>query len=427
MKKYIIALLIGLVSSFTTKGQTGEIVPPDSEIRVVPVMPLKYSNMDASPIVKNGDILVLRSYSNGKDINGDILKFPVFMFNRKTNQFIYSAEEEDSRSEVVYIDNQSFFVRSYDQKRIYKTELTEYGMTNKKVYDNKGLHSANKVIELFDGRTIISESRYGIRILTDTSEKEIRIPSTIDVSSLDEYGDLIVFGGYDFNAVGTVNPSTGEIKNISTATISGGGSAFVKVVMGVLYVQANNNLYQYTGSDWILIQEGVWPLMWDGMINEFTVMTKDGVNHIFRNDSLVDLNPSPFLHTPYVESYRDVLVKRYGNNMNFDAWHVFDWEGKTYAMGDGMLGTIQKVAIPGEIGFGRKVVLPTISIYPNPATENVTITGLVKETPVNVINSVGQIVLSVKTTGGDVDISTLTPGLYFASIGGFNPTKFVKK
>jgi hypothetical protein len=84
--------------------------------------------------------------------------------------------------------------------------------------------------------------------------------------------------------------------------------------------------------------------------------------------------------------------------------------------------------MPGEdttTGF-KKIQLSRLTIYPNPTVDILNISNLEKDTDVSIINKVGEIVLLKKTTGS-VDISTLTPGLYFLIIDGYQVVKIQKE
>lgn len=422
--------------SFTSKGQKGEIVAPDSQYRLVPLPTLQYSNFIGEPIATVGDVIVFKdSRTNPKkvyDINGTPINFAIFGVNTRTGKFILV---DQSIQDLGYAVMQSehaggnvFFVISYDKTKIYKVIVSQDSISAEMIYQNPS-QSITAVTEYLN-ELVISQSRYGITILrSDNSIRKTILYST-EYSSVTQYGDLIVFGGYSFGIISTLNIETGEIQDIryNTSTIN---ATFVKTINNQLYADVDGEINKYNGKDsWSKIVSDINPktLRYNAILGEYTLRTKAGEDYIFRNDSLISIPKSSYENIQYSDDYTHTLYKRYGSAMNFNAWYVLPLNGKLYGVGDGMVGTVQKVAMPGEdttTGF-KKIQLSRLTIYPNPTVDILNISNLEKDTDVSIINKVGEIVLLKKTTGS-VDISTLTPGLYFLIIDGYQVVKIQKE
>ena len=75
------------------------------------------------------------------------------------------------------------------------------------------------------------------------------------------------------------------------------------------------------------------------------------------------------------------------------------------------------------------VAAPVVTVYPNPATNNLNIrsTGIVNR--VTITNAIGQTVYDRASNSGNVvaDIATLSAGVYFVKVNGAEVTKFEKK
>ncbi len=434
--KGLTILVLLFMCSFTSKGQKGEIVAPDSQYRLVPLPTLQYSNFIGEPIATVGDVIVFKdSRTNPKkvyDINGTPINFAIFGVNTRTGKFILV---DQSIQDLGYAVMQSehaggnvFFVISYDKTKIYKVIVSQDSISAEMIYQNPS-QSITAVTEYLN-ELVISQSRYGITILrSDNSIRKTILYST-EYSSVTQYGDLIVFGGYSFGIISTLNIETGEIQDIryNTSTIN---ATFVKTINNQLYADVDGEINKYNGKDsWSKIVSDINPktLRYNAILGEYTLRTKAGEDYIFRNDSLISIPKSSYENIQYSDDYTHTLYKRYGSAMNFNAWYVLPLNGKLYGVGDGMVGTVQKVAMPGEdttTGF-KKIQLSRLTIYPNPTVDILNISNLEKDTDVSIINKVGEIVLLKKTTGS-VDISTLTPGLYFLIIDGYQVVKIQKE
>ena len=69
--------------------------------------------------------------------------------------------------------------------------------------------------------------------------------------------------------------------------------------------------------------------------------------------------------------------------------------------------------------FYRTLIETIITLYPNPASDRVTLEGVGKEAKVLVINSVGKVVKLLDNVSGSVTFSVedLPKGIYFVRVG----------
>ena len=436
--KGLTILVLLFMCSFTSKGQKGEIVAPDSQYRLVPLPTLQYSNFIGEPIATVGDVIVLKDDRNDPkkihDINGKVITFGIFGVNTKNGKFLF-VDGLNDLGYLVYQSNRKhnsneFYMISTNQTKLYKVIVSQDTITTETIYNNLGTGLITAFTEYLS-ELIIAESGRGIKILNSDNSLKKFIPYSVEYSSLAQYGDLIIFGGYSHGVIFSVNIETGEIQDIrsNTGTING---AFVTTINNQLYADVDGEIYKKNtnDNDWTKIVSEINPqtLRYNAIIGEYTIRTKTGEDYIFRNDSLISIPKSSYENIQYSDDYTHTLYKRYGSAMNFNAWYVLPLNGKLYGVGDGMVGTVQKVAMPGEdttTGF-KKIQLSRLTIYPNPTVDILNISNLEKDTDVSIINKVGEIVLLKKTTGS-VDISTLTPGLYFLIIDGYQVVKIQKE
>jgi hypothetical protein len=111
-------------------------------------------------------------------------------------------------------------------------------------------------------------------------------------------------------------------------------------------------------------------------------------------------------------------------------------EVKIFATAENLLkGSTYTVTViveqPVTPGF-KDISETAISLYPNPAAENLTIKGLQENSSVRITNAVGQLVYTGMTDGNKavINVSTFRNGLYIIQIemnGGIVTTKFVKQ
>jgi len=95
-------------------------------------------------------------------------------------------------------------------------------------------------------------------------------------------------------------------------------------------------------------------------------------------------------------------------------------------------GDVEKVCKPVTFTLSIKDYANTFSIVPNPATRDITIKAYSDFNKIEVVNFLGQAVITVQNEGktAKLDISTLTNGVYFVRISSENGTsvmKFVKQ
>jgi hypothetical protein len=81
----------------------------------------------------------------------------------------------------------------------------------------------------------------------------------------------------------------------------------------------------------------------------------------------------------------------------------------------------------GNITAGKNI--ETFSLYPNPASDLLTITGREKISRVVILNLAGQTLISntYNAAQADVNIAALPKGLYFVRVNGIEISKFVKE
>lgn len=435
-----LVFLILVFSSLTSKGQEGEIVTPDSQYRLVPLPTLQYSNFVGKPIATIGDVIVFKDDRQDPkkvhDINGKSITFGIFGVNTKTGKFLF-VDGLNDLGYLVYQSNRKhnsneFYMVSTNQTKLYKVIVSQDTITTETIYNNLGTGLITAFTEYLN-ELIIAESGRGIKILNSDNSLKKFIPYSVEYSSLAQYGDLIIFGGYSHGVIFSVNIETGEIQDIrsNTGTING---AFVTTINNQLYADVDGEIYKKNtnDNDWTKIVSGINPqtLKYNAILGEYTLRTKVGEDYIFRNDSLISIPVNPHDNIIYLENYTEIIYQKYGRNIGHSSWYVFPLNGKLYGIGDGMVGTIQRVLMPGEdttsTGFS-KIQLPKLTVYPNPAINILNISNLEKDNvEVSITNSIGKVVLLVKTKDS-IDISLIPSGLYFVNIEGFSPSKFYKK
>lgn len=95
--------------------------------------------------------------------------------------------------------------------------------------------------------------------------------------------------------------------------------------------------------------------------------------------------------------------------------------------------SLSMLAAPGNLQVAKETTIhttdpaATISVYPNPVDNTLFITGAKQAATVVVSNTTGQVVLTTTMTGNSIDVSRLTPGLYFITVGNRKSTRFIKK
>lgn len=79
--------------------------------------------------------------------------------------------------------------------------------------------------------------------------------------------------------------------------------------------------------------------------------------------------------------------------------------------------------LPG-VGFSENLLKNNISVFPNPVTEKITVQG-VSEIRLKVIDVVGKTIIAENSVNS-VDVSMLTPGIYFLNVKSGNEQSIVK-
>ncbi len=410
-------------------------VEPDSQYRLVPIPTLECSNLVGKPLATVGDVIVFKDDRNDPkkvhDINGKAITFGMFSVNVKTGKFMFV----DNINDLGYLVFQSkrtrnsnvFYMISFSNTKIYKVTFGQDTIIANVIYVTNGSARINYVTEYLDD-LVIGEVYHGITILNPDYTLKKFIKYSVEYSSLAKYGELIVFGGYSFGVIFSANVQTGEIIDIrgNTGTING---AYVTVIDSQLYADVDGELYKKNkvGEDWTKIVSAINPqtLKYNAILGEYTLRTKVGEDYIFRNDSLVNIPVSPYENLIYLDSYTHTLYKKYGN-IGHSAWYIFPLKGKIYGVGDGMVGTVEKVLIPGEdtLEVNIPYLRRHLQISPNPARDKVFISGLQKETSVKIYNLMGQIGLN-QWSKGVIDISELEQGIYVVEVEGFQPKKII--
>lgn len=69
----------------------------------------------------------------------------------------------------------------------------------------------------------------------------------------------------------------------------------------------------------------------------------------------------------------------------------------------------------------------TISLYPNPAVREITLTGAETSTPFTITDVTGNIILAGVTNAQPIDVSFLAPGMYFIMVNNIGCSSFIKE
>jgi len=99
---------------------------------------------------------------------------------------------------------------------------------------------------------------------------------------------------------------------------------------------------------------------------------------------------------------------------------------------------IKVITMNGDVSYGNSLLVidnsnGSIGVYPNPVTNNLTITGLNGQSLVKIVNSIGQTMMQQNTSANvlNLDVSTLKEGVYMLSITDdsdrISIKKFIKK
>lgn len=130
---------------------------------------------------------------------------------------------------------------------------------------------------------------------------------------------------------------------------------------------------------------------------------------------------------PSCEGYNKIYV---ASNQCDPAYNYIVFENnKTYNFSLNLNGNNDCVTISvtdgGGSGVGvQEVENTTFSIYPNPATTNITVKG---EGSMEIVNTLGQVVVSEQVNGqANINVADLESGIYFVRMNGATQ-KFIKK
>lgn len=74
-----------------------------------------------------------------------------------------------------------------------------------------------------------------------------------------------------------------------------------------------------------------------------------------------------------------------------------------------------------------EMTLMELNIYPNPVVDKIELVGLSQEIEFNIVNSLGDIVITGRSKDMRIDVSEILPGLYFILSEGYEPMQFVKQ
>lgn len=71
----------------------------------------------------------------------------------------------------------------------------------------------------------------------------------------------------------------------------------------------------------------------------------------------------------------------------------------------------------------------SITMYPNPTSDYLNIKGLTNETTFKIIDSLGRTIESgsVTLTANDINVNSLSKGVYFLMLNGYESRTFIKK
>lgn len=433
MKIYkLIRLFLVVVVIFLVSIANGQGAEPDSQYRLVPIPTLEIAYFGSEPIDVIGDVLLMREHfynpKNTYEINGKPIAFTFWGVNYKTNKFLFvdGISEKGYRYIKSRIDTNSYYLISEDKRKLYKVKIGNDTITSKIIYQNDS-NSIYAIAE-YNDELVIAEGYHGLRVLRQDHSVRKFIPYKAEYSTLVQYDTLMVFGGYSFGVIFSINIENGVIEDIryNTGTING---AFLTTINNKLYADVDGELFKFNGKDeWSLIVSEINPftLKKNCILREYTLRTKVGEDYIFRNDSLISIPVSPFEHIEYIEEYRYALYKKYGSNMGFGAWFIFPLNGKIWGVGDGMVGTVEKVLIPNQdtVSTSIRNLESKVSIFPNPTGGKLFIYGLYGEHMITIINSIGVNVYKSNVVS-EIDLKHLSSGIYLIQIEGLTPKKIV--
>jgi hypothetical protein len=265
--------------------------------------------------------------------------------------------------------------------------------------------------------------------------------------ALDYSGDLFVGAYSDNNGyenVGEWNGSTwsalGGASNtniwdtIKTVALDAYGNLFAGGFFS--HVSGQNYVAKWNGTSWSQLGTGTSALNANGGI--FT-LTTDKNGNVYAAGQFTDANGKN-----YVSEWNGTLWSELGTgsnalnaNNNINSIAVFN-SAKLYAAG-AFTNASNKYYV-AEYALGAVTTSTTaqqkqstITIYPNPGTGIVNLSGISENIELTVCNLLGEVVSTQQVSGGStyVDLSTLYPGVYTLLFNGesssYTPVKWVKE
>ncbi len=386
---------------------------------------------------------------------------PLAVFNTATGQFgNTNTNWTGDPVNPMYLHQSSnpetFFI--FDSIKIYraviKNDSVVYTQIQNQVNRNYyGYHESGNNIYIFGYKYVMVLDKAGNLI------KEIDVNygsggSTLrDLYTVSEYQNQIYLGFENAGAgMGILNPNTGEVS--IDRSVSQHGGCKIRLIGDSLYMATTSMDFHKFSSTLYKMRNGKWtPIIAGSKLPElhnekWYVRITDNDAYYIASKEALGVKENFYEFTPNVDSvipktiiypirdpradtidfwnnYYHRFQDRHGLGIVPVIDYVFEnTTGAVYGFGNNFVAKLTPHST--GTGFNKKLTLPKVTIYPNPASEKITIAGLIKETLVNVTNLDGQTVFSVLSTG-EVDISTLTPGLYFVNISGFTTGKFMKK
>lgn len=313
----------------------------------------------------------------------------------------------------------------------------------------------NNIIKADDGMSVVVKSALGIvkegadilvqgdKVSSTAANGLTSVTYTVSVGTLDSNTTLAVKAGAGFDVAGTV------IQNVPFG-IS------VKDFLSNLEAPATASMMLTDGKDYVIPNE-IWP-------SDTNAVTR--VDASLMSSYVVEVNAQDGVHTAkYSISFKDendvfITSDVYTINQELKQLNyvrsisvanflagiiaspgaeaiVVNKFGQKREMGiiqyhDRILVTKGDVSVTYWLKFmnevSDEVAVETvkksaISIYPNPATANIVISGLAKATDLRIVNLSGQLVKTVKVSGETMSLNlNLNSGIYFVSVMNNNTT-----
>lgn len=440
--RMLLVVVISLTTSSLTRAQDDSIAA-DSIMELVPLDMYEYGDILADPIARIGHVVVLRNRKQQlTEINGIKITAPIWAINLTSKEILFDKNVKTVPYSYMTIydkrDSSIFFMIDGERQTIFKIKIDQNKITYEVEYVSTGLLNSIRIEE--DGTIFITESWNGIKTIRDKKVID-SFNLNLDIYSTARKDDVIYFGG-DRGLLGSIIMGTGEIVSLQNNMNWFGG---------VLVYNINNHIYATGSIDggkngvdlfkfnfdnklWNKITEdNVYTINWDNMYKKYTTSISSIKGDVFfENDLFIPIPTHPYESIMTPEKFRNTQYEYYSENIGriaLGSRAIFEFDGKTYGIGWGIIGTYEMVSTKEEDTTGNvhasEQKLENVSLYPNPATNFITIPNLVTEVEASVYDISGHLVLLQKSSGL-VDISTLNPGLYLIRINGYKPEKFYK-